>query len=73
MSDGVVVADERGKFVLFNPAAEQILQLGKIDAPPEEWSERYSLYLAGRPVATFHRGGPPGQSLAGRTVRMTSR
>ncbi len=45
MSDGVVVADERGKFVLFNPAAEQILHQGATDAPPEEWSARYSLYL----------------------------
>ena len=51
MSDGVVVADEKGKFLEFNPAAEQILQLGKLDASPEDWSELYKLYL------------PDGQSL----------
>ncbi len=45
MSDGVIVADERGKFLLFNSAAEEILNLGKTDSPPEEWSRRYSLYL----------------------------
>jgi PAS domain S-box-containing protein len=45
MSDGVVVADEQGEILLFNPAAEQILNLGSIHVPPSEWSERYSLHL----------------------------
>jgi PAS domain S-box-containing protein len=45
MSDGVAVADEHGKFLVFNPAAEEILQFGGVDAPPEEWAERFSLYL----------------------------
>jgi signal transduction histidine kinase len=41
----VVVADDQGKFLLFNPAAEQILRIGKTDAPPEEWTQRYGNYL----------------------------
>ena len=45
MSDGVVVADASGRFLLFNPAAEQILRLGPVDAAPTEWSARYGLYL----------------------------
>ena len=45
MSDGVVVADERGKFVLFNPAAERMLNLGKTDSEPSEWQKVYSLYM----------------------------
>ncbi|WP_162136321.1 PAS domain S-box protein [Zavarzinella formosa] len=53
MSDGVVVADETGKFLLFNPAAEQILRLGSIDARPEEWQERYSLFLPPHGVLPF--------------------
>ncbi len=44
IGDGVVVADEDGNFVLFNPAAEQILRLGMTDTRPENWSERYSIY-----------------------------
>jgi PAS domain S-box-containing protein len=44
MSDGVVVADERGKFILFNPAAKEILNQGEVDASPDEWQERFSLY-----------------------------
>jgi PAS domain S-box-containing protein len=45
MSDGVAVADERGTFLLFNPAAEQILGAGATASPPEHWAEHYSLYL----------------------------
>jgi PAS domain-containing protein len=48
MSDGVVVSDEQGRFLLFNPAAEQILGIGPLDAPPAEWTERYGLYLSDR-------------------------
>ncbi|HEY9872060.1 MAG TPA: PAS domain S-box protein, partial [Candidatus Obscuribacterales bacterium] len=45
MGDGILVADENGKFVLFNPAAEKLLGIGITDISPDEWAERYSLYL----------------------------
>jgi PAS domain S-box-containing protein len=45
MGAGVVVADENGKFLLFNPTAEQILGIGAEDVPPAEWSKRYGCYL----------------------------
>jgi len=48
MGDGVVVADCAGRFLVFNPAAERILGLGKSDAPPEEWSQQYKVYLPDR-------------------------
>src|SRR5438270_12151178 len=35
MGDGVVVADETGRFLIFNPAAEQILGIGATDASPQ--------------------------------------
>ncbi|MEG5066110.1 ATP-binding protein [Microcoleus sp. B3-A4] len=45
MSDAVLVADENGRLLLFNPAAEQMF--GKItDSQPEEWSEQYGLFHA---------------------------
>src|SRR6516165_6696827 len=37
MGDGVVVADETGRFLIFNPAAEQILGNGATDVSPEQW------------------------------------
>jgi PAS domain S-box-containing protein len=45
MGDGLAVADEKGKFLLFNPAAEQILGVGPVDEGPDAWTARYSLYL----------------------------
>jgi signal transduction histidine kinase len=45
MGDGVVVADPKGKFLVFNPAAERILGMGRRDAPPVEWSRQYQVYL----------------------------
>jgi len=44
LGDGVAVADAAGKLTLFNPAAERILGLGRIDSGPEQWSEVYGLY-----------------------------
>jgi eukaryotic-like serine/threonine-protein kinase len=45
MSDGVVVADESGKFLLFNPAAERFIGVGSTDAKPDEWTDTYGLFL----------------------------
>jgi PAS domain S-box-containing protein len=44
MAEGVIVADERGKLLLSNPAAERLLGCGLMSATPEEWPERYGLY-----------------------------
>jgi len=45
MGDGVVVADEAGKFLVFNRAAERILGVGPMDGGPREWSRQYHVYL----------------------------
>jgi PAS domain S-box-containing protein len=44
LGDGVSVTDEDGKLTLFNPAAEEILGLGRLDVGPEEWSQAYGLF-----------------------------
>ena len=44
MADGVVVADVEGNFMLFNAAAENIVGVGMVDAPPEEWTDQYGLF-----------------------------
>jgi PAS domain S-box-containing protein len=46
MAEGLVVADERGNFVTWNPAAEKIMGLGAANVPPEKWSEHYRLFMA---------------------------
>jgi PAS domain S-box-containing protein len=45
MGDGVVVADEKGKFLIFNPAAERIVGIGPTESSPDEWSRQYGLFL----------------------------
>src|SRR5205823_2403285 len=44
MGDGVVVADENGTFVIFNPTAERILGVGATSARPEGWAETYGVF-----------------------------
>jgi len=45
MAEGVVVADENGKLLLFNRAAEQIAGVGRVESRPDQWAERYGLFL----------------------------
>ena len=45
MSDGLVVADERGKVVIWNPGADRLLGLGTANIDIQEWSHHYGLYL----------------------------
>ncbi len=45
MSEGLVAADENGKFILWNPAAARIVGLGAANVPPEQWTDHYGTYL----------------------------
>jgi PAS domain S-box-containing protein len=45
MGDGVVVADIQGKFILFNPAARQILRVRSFGADAEQWAMQNGLFL----------------------------
>jgi len=44
LSDGVVVADKHGNFLLFNPEAERMLGMGARDLDPGEWSAEYGCF-----------------------------
>ena len=45
MSEGLVVADENGKFIIWNPAAERIVGLGAANVPSGEWTAHYGIFL----------------------------
>jgi PAS domain S-box-containing protein len=45
ITDGVVVADSKGKFLVFNAAAERVVGVGATDTAPDQWSDRYGSYL----------------------------
>jgi PAS domain S-box-containing protein len=46
MEEGLVAADEQGKFIIWNPAAARIVGLGGANVPPEEWGSHYGAYLS---------------------------
>ena len=48
ISDGVVVADRDGKFTMFNPSAESVVGIGKLDLETEQWSESYGVFQPDR-------------------------
>jgi PAS domain S-box-containing protein len=45
MGEGLVVADEQGKFIIWNPAAATIIGLGPAGVGSQEWTAHYGLYL----------------------------
>ena len=45
LADGIIVAGLDGRFLLFNPAAEKILGMGLVDAPPAESVSVYGFFL----------------------------
>jgi PAS domain S-box-containing protein len=45
ISEGLVAADKRGKFLIWNRAAEKIIGYGAEDVPVENWGEHYGAFL----------------------------
>ena len=45
IGDGVGVVDERGAFLLHNPAAKELLGVPADSDDPQDWQEHYGLYL----------------------------
>jgi len=48
LDDGIVIADNDGRFLLFNAAAEKMLGKGAKDLNPVEWSSNYGCFLPDR-------------------------
>ncbi len=44
MGDGLLVSDQAGRYIFFNPAAERILGSGPVDIPYTEWPARYGIF-----------------------------
>ena len=64
MVEGLVAADQDGKFILWNPAAEKIMGLGPTNLPSTEWSAHYGLFLPDTVTPI-----PPGETPLERTLR----
>jgi PAS domain S-box-containing protein len=48
MSDAVIVADEKGKIILGNPASTRLHGEAPFGTPPEKWAELFGLYQPDR-------------------------
>ncbi len=44
MQEGLVAADEQGKFIIWNPAATKILGLGATNLRSPDWTSHYGVY-----------------------------
>ncbi len=64
MGEGLVAADEQGRFIIWNPAAVKILGLGAADVSSQEWTAHYGLFLEDM-VTPF----PPDQLPLARAIR----
>lgn len=41
---GVVVANQKGEFLVFNPAAKKMIGMGAVKTDPEKWAEEYGVF-----------------------------
>ncbi|MBA3995216.1 MAG: PAS domain-containing sensor histidine kinase [Cyanobacteria bacterium DS2.3.42] len=69
ITEGLIVADQSGKFVLFNAAAEQILGAGPTTGAPVEWATTYPTYLPDSDSLCPAEELPLVRALSGETVR----
>ena len=58
VSDGVVVTDRDGKFLLINPSAERIGGMGVTDAPLDQWSETYGIFYPDEKTPCLYKDLP---------------
>ncbi|MGH9503549.1 MAG: PAS domain S-box protein [Terriglobales bacterium] len=67
MAEGLVAADEQGKFIIWNPAAEKIVGAGATNLSSEHWSERYGLFLEDTRTPFPHDQNPLVRAIRGET------
>ena len=68
IADGVVVADQQGQFLVWNPAAGRIIGLGPVDNPAANWTEAYGLYKTDRTTPYPAEELPLRRAVRGETV-----
>jgi PAS domain S-box-containing protein len=68
LTDGVVVTDHSGRFLVFNPAAARILGVGALDIPASEWSAIYGCFRSDMITPFPAEELPLARALTGETV-----
>jgi PAS domain S-box-containing protein len=65
LEEGLVAANEQGRFILWNPAAKRIVGLDSEDMSPEEWSAHYGSYLPDMVTPFPNEQNPLARALVG--------
>ncbi|MFV1981119.1 MAG: PAS domain-containing protein [Rhodothermia bacterium] len=68
MGDGVVAVDSSGAFIVFNPAARELLGRGPSDGPTSDWAEAYGTYMSDRRTLLAEEQMPLLRALKGEHV-----
>ena len=68
ISDGVIVANEKGKFLFFNAIAQDIVGVGSTESNPEEWSEIYGTFYPDKVTPMPSTELPLSKALRGETT-----
>ncbi len=68
MIEGVIVSDMRGRFLVFNAAARDLLGQGQTDTGPEGWSETYGIFYADGKTLYRTEDLPLTRAMAGESV-----
>jgi CHASE3 domain sensor protein len=68
MSDAVIVADEKGKIILGNPAATRLHGDAPFGAPPEKWAEAFGLYRPDRVTPIPAQEIPMMRAISGESI-----
>jgi signal transduction histidine kinase len=45
MTEGLIASDAKGEFLLWNPAARNIIGMDAASVPPNEWSQHYGIFM----------------------------
>ena len=68
ISDGVIVANEKGEFLFFNPIAEDIIGVGSTEGNSGEWSETYGTFYPDKVTPMPSMELPLSKALKGETT-----
>lgn len=68
IADGVIVADQKGRFLVWNPAADRIVGMGPVEKPAESWTEAYGIFKTDRTTPYPAEELPLRRAIRGETV-----
>lgn len=71
LSEGVIIADRDGKFIIYNNVARSVLALGTMEESPRSWREVDGCYQSDGVTPYQPQELPPARALAGETVSET--